>query len=126
MGRDLRDQLKQAARLWKEKGRSPTCCGAGRRTGSSSCGGSGIRAGSPREEDFAKAMAERAARQRRRRRALVGAVVAASLAVAGVTGVLWARARAAALRARRASSSPSAGPSWTGTRPRRSPTAARA
>ena len=44
-------------------------------------------------------MAERAARQRRLRRAVAGAIVATSLAVAVVTGVLWTRARDEALRA---------------------------
>ena len=99
-GAVLRDQLKQAAHLWEEKGRTqrPPVDGDGV-PGVRAVAGA-VRGGlTALEEDFAKAMAERAARQRRRRLAVAGAVVAASLAVAGVTGVLWARARAAALRA---------------------------
>jgi WD40 repeat protein len=99
-GAVLRDQLKQAAHLWEEKGRSPDVLWSGtafrefelwreRYAGKLTA----------LEEDFARAMAERAARQRRRRLAIASAVVAASLAVAAVTGVLWVRARAAALRA---------------------------
>ena len=99
-GAQLRDQLKQAAHLWEEKGRSPDLLWTGtafreyelwreRYAGALTA----------IEEAFAKAMAQRAARQRRLRRAVAGAIVAASLAVAVVTGVLWTRARDEALRA---------------------------
>ena len=52
----LRDQLKQAAHLWEEKGRTRgPAVDAGRPTGSSSCGGSATRARSPRSRrDFAQ------------------------------------------------------------------------
>ena len=96
----LRDQLKQAAHLWEEKGRTPDLLWTGtsfreyelwreRYAGALTA----------LEEDFAKAMAERAQRQRRRRQVIAGAMVAASLAVAAVTGVLWKQARGEALRA---------------------------
>ena len=44
-------------------------------------------------------MAERAQKQRRRRQVIAGAILAASLVVAAVTGVLWKQARGEALRA---------------------------
>jgi WD40 repeat protein len=99
-GAVLRDQLKQAAHLWEEKGRTSDLLWTGTAFQEFELWRGRYAGGlTALEEDFAKAMAERAARQRRRRRAIAGVVVAASLAVAGVTGVLWARARAAALRA---------------------------
>ncbi len=99
-GAVLRDQLKQAAHLWEEKGRTSDLLWTGTAFQEFELWRERYAGGlTALEEDFAKAMAERAARQRRRRRAIAGAVVAASLAVAAVTGVLWARARAAALRA---------------------------
>jgi serine/threonine protein kinase/WD40 repeat protein len=99
-GAVLRDQLKQAAHLWDEKSRSVDLLWSGdafqefdlwrrRYPGALTA----------LEEDFATAMAQRAARQKRRRRAMVSAIVTASLAVASVTGTLWRRARAEALRA---------------------------
>jgi hypothetical protein len=99
-GAVLRDQLKQAAHLWEEKGRTSDLLWTGTAFQEFELWRARYAGGlTALEEDFAKAMADRAARQRRRRRAITGAVVAASLAVAGMTGVLWARARAAALRA---------------------------
>jgi WD40 repeat protein len=99
-GAVLRDQLKQAAHLWEEKGRTSDLLWTGtafqeyvlwrdRYAGALTA----------LEEDFAKAMAERAQRQRRRRQVIAGAILAASLAVAAVTGVLWKQARGEALRA---------------------------
>jgi WD40 repeat protein len=99
-GAVLRDQLKQAAHLWEEKGRSPDVLWSGTAFQEFELWRARYAGGlTALEEDFARAMAARAARQRRRRLVIAGAVVAASLAVATVTGVLWARARAAALRA---------------------------
>jgi WD40 repeat protein len=99
-GAVLRDQLRQAAHLWEEKGRSPDVLWSGTAFQEFELWRARYAGGlTALEEDFAKAMADRAARQRRRQRAIASAVVAASLAVAAVTGVLWVRARAAALRA---------------------------
>jgi WD40 repeat protein len=100
-GAVLRDQLKQAAHLWKEKGRTNDLLWTGtafqefelwreRYPGALTA----------LEEDFAKAMAERAQRQRRFRRLVAGAVVAAALMVAIVTGGLWRRSEAARERAK--------------------------
>jgi WD40 repeat protein len=109
-GAVLRDQLKQAAHLWEEKGRTSDILWTGtafrefelwreRYPGALTA----------LEEDFARSMAERAQRRRRRRQALAATVVAAALAVAGVTGVLWRRSevsrRHAEAEARRAEAS---------------------
>jgi WD40 repeat protein len=100
-GAVLRDQLKQAAHLWQEK----------RRTIDLLWTGTAFRefelwreryagALTALEEDFARAMAERAQRQRRLRRLVAGAVLAAALVVAVVTGGLWRRSEGARERAR--------------------------
>jgi WD40 repeat protein len=100
-GAVLRDQLKQAAHLWEEKGRTSDLLWTGtafqeyvlwrdRYAGALTA----------LEEDFARAMAERAQRQRRFRRLVAASIVAAALVVAGVTGVLWRRSEAARERAR--------------------------
>jgi WD40 repeat protein len=100
-GAVLRDQLKQAAHLWEEKGRTSDLLWTGtafqefelwreRYAGALTA----------LEEDFARAMAERAQRQRRFRRLVAGSIVAAALVVAGVTGALWRRSEAARERAR--------------------------
>jgi WD40 repeat protein len=106
-GAVLRDQLRQAAHLWQEKGRTSDLLWTGtayqefelwreRYAGALTAV----------EEDFSRAMAERAQRQTRLRRLVAGSVVAAALIVAMVTGGLWRRseiardqARAEALRA---------------------------
>ncbi len=43
-GAQLRDQLRQAARLWEERGKPETCCGPARRFASTSSGVSAMRA----------------------------------------------------------------------------------
>jgi WD40 repeat protein len=104
-GAQLRDQLKQAAHLWQEKGRPSDLLWSGMSYQEFELWRDQVwrrrypGALTALEEEFAAAMAEQAARRRRRRRAVAAAVVAASLAVAAVTGVLWNRARAEALRA---------------------------
>ena len=106
-GAVLRDQLKQAAHLWEEKGRSPDMLWSGtafrefelwreRYAGKLTA----------LEEAYAQAMVERARRQRRLRR---GAVAAAFLVLAGVSAAIAVsrhqaakardQARAEALRA---------------------------
>jgi WD40 repeat protein len=99
-GAQLRDQLRQAAHLWEEKGRSPDLLWSGTAFREYELWRERYPGGlTAIEEAFAKAMAQRAARQRRLRRAAAGLIVATSLAVAVVTGVLWTRARDEALRA---------------------------
>jgi WD40 repeat protein len=106
-GAVLRDQLRQAANLWEEKGRTSDLLWTGttyreyqlwreRYPGPLTA----------LEEDFARTMAERAKRRRRLRRLVASSVVAAALIVAAVTGMLWRRsevsrrkAEAEALRA---------------------------
>jgi WD40 repeat protein len=95
-GAQLRDQLKQAAHLWEEMGRRADLLWSGtsfreyelwreRYAGALTA----------LEEDFARAMAQRAARQKQLRHLVTGSVVAAALVVAGVTGALWRRSEAA-------------------------------
>jgi serine/threonine protein kinase/WD40 repeat protein len=99
-GAVLRDQLKQAAQLWEEKGRTPDLLWSGTAFQEFELWqGRYPGALTALEENFATAMAEQAARRKRRRRAVVAAIVAASLAVAVVTGELWRRSRVEALRA---------------------------
>jgi WD40 repeat protein len=99
-GAQLRDQLRQAARLWHERGepddllwsgqayrdfalwreRSPVALTAG-------------------EEAFARAMEQSATRRRRRRRAVGVGVVVVAAAVAIATSLLWQRAESERRRA---------------------------
>ena len=106
-GAHLRDQLKQAAHLWEEKGRSPDVLWSGtafrefelwreRYSGKLTA----------LEDDFARSMTERARRRKRLRRAAVASVIVALAAVAIAIGLSRQeamrardRAQAAALRA---------------------------
>ncbi|MGD8897569.1 MAG: protein kinase, partial [Acidobacteriota bacterium] len=100
-GAVLRDQLKQAAHLWEEKSRSPDLLWSGTAFQEYQLWrGRYPGALTAMEEDFANAMAERAARQRRRRRLLAGLVLTAAMVVAVITGALWRRSEAAGERAR--------------------------
>jgi WD40 repeat protein len=99
-GAQLRDQLRQAARLWDDRARPDELLW----TGASYLDYRAWRARYPGrlsslEEDFAQAMAAVANRRRRRRRIAVAALVAASLAVAIVTAALWRRSEAARQKA---------------------------
>jgi serine/threonine protein kinase/WD40 repeat protein len=96
----LRDQLRQAAHLWEEKGRSPDVLWSGtafrefelwreRYPGQLTV----------LEEDFARSMTERARRRKRVRRLVTGSVVAVAVVVAAVTGLLWRRSELARHRA---------------------------
>jgi WD40 repeat protein len=100
-GAVLRDQLKQAARLWEEKDRSPDLLWSGtafrelelwreRYPGKLTA----------LEEDFAAALVERARRRKRLRRLVTSTVLAAAVVVAAVTGGLWWRAERAREEAR--------------------------
>lgn len=104
-GAQLRDQLRQAARLWEERGKPEDLLWTGtsfreyelwreRYAGTLSAS----------EGTFARAMTARAMRRRRQRRIGVAAVTTAALAVAIAMTVLWRRsegARAQALTAAR-------------------------
>jgi WD40 repeat protein len=99
-GAILRDQLKQAARLWEEKKRPEELLWTGKAYGEYRVWRGRYTGGlTAPEEAFARAMAERAGRQRRRRRIAAVALSSAASAVAIVTSVLWTRAEAEARRA---------------------------
>ncbi len=95
-GVQLRDQLRQAAQMWQERGRSEDLLWTGRSyrefelwrerySGSLTT----------LEEDFAKSMTARATRTRRRRRLAVTAAIVAATAVAALSLTLWRRAETA-------------------------------
>ena len=104
-GAQLRDQLRQAARLWEERGKPEDLLWTGtsfreyelwreRYAGTLSAS----------EDTFAHAMTARTLRRRRQRRIGVAALTAATLAVVIAMGVLWQqseRARAEAVTAAR-------------------------
>ncbi len=99
-GAQLRDQLRQAAHLWEERGKADDLLW----TGTSYLDYRAWRARYPGklsslEEDFSGSMKARAERTRRRRRAAVGSVLVAISAVACVMAVLWGRSQAARRRA---------------------------
>ena len=99
-GAQLRDQLRQAAHLWEERGKTDDLLW----TGSSYLDYRAWRARYPGklsslEEDFAGSMAALSERKRRRRRAAFGAVLVALTLGLGVMAVLWGRSQAATRRA---------------------------
>ncbi len=98
-GAQLRDQLRQAARLWEERGKPEDLLWTGtsfreyelwreRYAGTLSAS----------EDTFARAMTARTLRRRRQRRIGVAAVTAAALAVAIAMGVLWRQSEGARAR----------------------------
>ena len=97
----LRDQLKQAAHLWEEKGRPDDLLW----TGTSEREFELWRGRYPGaltavEDDFTKAMVHRARRRKRMRRLAVTSVLTAAVVVAAVTAALWRRSDTARQRAR--------------------------
>jgi WD40 repeat protein len=95
-GAQLRDQLRQAARLWKERGRPDDLLWAGTSFKEYELWRERYEGGlSEAEEQFARAMSSRAARHKRRRRLAVAAVVTIAVGVAAVTSSLWRRSEAA-------------------------------
>jgi DNA-binding winged helix-turn-helix (wHTH) protein/WD40 repeat protein len=95
-GAQLRDQLRQAALLWEERGRRDDLLWRGasyldyRAWRARYAGGL-----SALEGEFGLAMTALAERQRRRRRTAVSVVVAALTVGLGIVGVFWARSEAA-------------------------------
>ena len=89
----LRDQLRQAARLWDEKGRPEELLWTGQCL--SRVRGSGVadtrEACRRSREDFAQGMTALAGRRRRRRRIAFATLLAAAVGVALVTSSLWRR-----------------------------------
>jgi WD40 repeat protein len=99
-GAQLRDQLRQTARLWDERGRPEDLLW----TGASYLDYRAWRARYPgglsgAEEDFARAMAALADRRRRRRRRTLAAVVAVLVVGLGVMASLWSRSETARRKA---------------------------
>ena len=99
-GAQLRDQLRQAAHLWEERGKADDLLWSG----TSYLDYRAWRARYPGklsslEEDFSGSMKARAERTRRRKRAAVGSVLVAILVVACVMAALWGRSQAARRRA---------------------------
>ena len=99
-GAQLRDQLRQAAHLWEERGKTDDLLW----TGTSYLDYRVWRARYPGklsslEEDFASAMAALAERKKRRRRTAVGSVLVALTLGLGVMGVFWNQARVHGVRA---------------------------
>jgi WD40 repeat protein len=89
-GAQLRDQLRQAAQLWEQKGRSDDLLWSGTAFQEFELWRQRYPGGlSTSEESFARAMATRAARRRRRRRLAVSGAFVALLVVLGVVGGLW-------------------------------------
>ena len=94
-GAQLRDQLRQAAHLWQERGTAPrTCCGRGRRTSTIGPGASATRAGSPRSRRTSRSpwRASRTARGADAGSA-VAAIVAALAVGLGIVALSGAEAR---------------------------------
>jgi WD40 repeat protein/DNA-binding winged helix-turn-helix (wHTH) protein len=88
----LRDQLRQAARLWQERGRPDDLLWRGSAFKEFEVWREGYPGGlSTTEQAFARAMAELAGRRRRRRRAAVAAVLALATVVSTALGLLWRR-----------------------------------
>jgi WD40 repeat protein len=99
-GTVLRDQLRQAARLWEERGRADDLLWTGTSYRELGLWRERYGVGLTLSEDaFAKGSSRLAERKRRNRRVATGAFVAAALAVAAITSALWRRAEQEALRA---------------------------
>ena len=99
-GARLRDQLRQTAHLWDERGRPDDLLW----TRASYLDYGAWRARYPGglselEEEFAKAMTALATRRRRRRRMAFAAVMATLAIGLGIVGVLWGRSEAARRKA---------------------------
>ena len=96
----LRDQLRQAAHLWQEKGKPDDLLWTGSAVTEYELWRERYPGGlSDLEEAFGNAMTGHARRQRRRRRTAYGAVLCATVAVAMGLGLMWRRS---ALETRRA------------------------
>ena len=100
-GAVLRDQLKQAAHLWDEKGRSSDLLWTGTAYQEFELWRERYDGGlTSREEDFARAMTQRARSRRRLQRLATVAVVASAVVVTTVTAALWRRSEGASAAAR--------------------------
>jgi hypothetical protein len=98
-GAQLRDQLRQAARLWDERGRSEDLLWTGTAFREFAVWRERYTGGlTSTEEEFARAMVGKAERQRRRRRRLTAVGFVLLLGVVGTIGTLWQQQIAARRR----------------------------
>lgn len=96
----LRDQLRQAAQLWHDRGKTEDLLWSGQAYLDFSLWRERYPGALSASEDaFARAMQVNATRRRRRRRAVVAALLGVAVTVAIVTSVLWQRADASRRRA---------------------------
>ncbi len=96
----LRDQLRQAAQAWQDRGRPDDLLWTGRSYRELSLWRETYTGGlSTTQDAFVAAATRHAGRLRRRRRAAVGVLLASAMAVAAVTASLWRQAKGEALRA---------------------------
>lgn len=99
-GAQLRDQLRQAAQMWDERGRSDDLLWSGTAYGEYELWRERYPGGlSATEESFGQAMTHHARRRRRRRRLAVGAAITLLLAVLAVVSWSGLEQRRARLRA---------------------------
>jgi WD40 repeat protein len=95
-GAQLRDQLRQAAQLWRERGESPDLLWTGTAFREFALWRERYPGGlTATEEAYARAMVARAERQRRRRRRIVAGTIAALVVVAAAMTTFGIRARVA-------------------------------
>jgi predicted Ser/Thr protein kinase len=96
----LRDQLRQAAQVWQDRGRPDDLLWTGRSYREFALWRERYTGGlSTTEEAFGAAATRLAGRRRRRRRLAVAALVSAALAFGAITASLWQQAKGEALRA---------------------------
>ncbi|MGH9337487.1 MAG: hypothetical protein ACRD21_27365, partial [Vicinamibacteria bacterium] len=99
-GAVLRDQLRQAARAWQERGRPEDVLWAGTSYRELALWRERYAGGvSAMEQAFIEAATRLAGRQRRKRRLAVAAVLAAAITVSGIVTLLWRQARGETVRA---------------------------
>jgi DNA-binding winged helix-turn-helix (wHTH) protein/WD40 repeat protein len=99
-GAELRDQLRQAARLWEERGRPHDLLWSGASFIEYQLWRERYPGGlTATEEAFATAMTDKATRRRRQGRMAFAAVLVVALGVAVVTSSLWQRSETARQRA---------------------------
>ncbi len=99
-GAVLRDQLRQAARAWQDRGRSEDLLWTGTSYQELNLWRGRYRGGlTATEQEFADASASLSGRRRRRRRILLVSVAALAVVVAVITSSLWRQARVEARRA---------------------------
>ncbi len=99
-GAQLRDQLRQAAQAWQDRGQAEDLLWSGQAYRDLALWQERYSGGLTATEDaFARAAGLRASRQRRRRRLAGAALVSAAAGVAIVTSVLWQSSEAARERA---------------------------